>query len=36
MFGIPGGELKDGEVVNIHTAIWNGLDDKVLTKIDFL
>lgn len=30
-----GGELKDGEVVNIHTAIWNGLDDKVLTKIDF-
>lgn len=30
-----GGELKDGEVVNIHTAIWNGLDDKVVMKIDF-
>lgn len=30
-----GGELKDGEVVNIHTAIWNGLDDNVVMKIDF-
>ena len=30
-----GGELKDGEVVNIHTAIWNGLNDKVVMKIDF-
>lgn len=30
-----GGELKDGEVVNIHTALWNGLDSKVIAKIDF-
>lgn len=27
--------LKEGEIVNIHTAVWNGEDSSISTKVEF-